>query len=307
MTSADSTVMLRLSREWQVDVLYEDRAFLAINKPAGLIAAPESWSRTRRNLMLYLQEGIQRRAYWAVSRGIRWIKNVHRIDADTSGILLLAKTPAALDRMSELWERREVEKEYIALVEKSLAQPPPAVCRLSVTRVTFKRHAVETRPAPCFRGTGGEGVASFQIARGIAPHPKREGLMVIDDKRGKPAQTFVSLREQFSHHALLSVKPVTGRTHQIRIHLASVGLPIVSDPLYGSGRGGPMPRLGLHAARLRFVHPFTHRPVEIEAPWPKDLREAVARLRRESVENVGSAPSSKSQHPCSKETSSSKW
>jgi RluA family pseudouridine synthase len=256
--------LLRLSREWQVDVLYEDRALLAINKPAGLIAAPESWSRTRRNLMLYLQEGIQRRAYWAVSRGIRWIKNVHRIDADTSGILLLAKTPAALDRMTELWERREVEKEYIALVE------------------------------------GAPREATFQIARGIAPHPKREGLMVIDDKHGRRAQTFVSLREQFRRHALLWVKPVTGRTHQIRIHLASVGLPIVSDPLYGSGRPGPMPRLGLHAARLRFVHPFTHRPVEIEAPWPKDLREAVARLREES------GGSSKSQAPSSRGTSSSK-
>ncbi|MCX7826337.1 MAG: RluA family pseudouridine synthase [Verrucomicrobiae bacterium] len=245
MTGADSTVMLPLSREWRVDVLYEDRALLAINKPAGLIAAPESWSRTRRNLMRYLQEGIQRRAYWAVSRGIRWIKNVHRIDADTSGILLLAKTPVALERMSDLWEHREVEKEYIALVEGAPRQ------------------------------------TTLEIVRGIAPHPKREGLMVIDDKHGKPAQTFVSLREQFAHHALLSAKPATGRTHQIRIHLASVGLPIVSDPLYGSGRPGPMPRLGLHAARLRFVHPFTHQPVEIEAPWPTDLREAVARLRRE--------------------------
>jgi 23S rRNA pseudouridine1911/1915/1917 synthase len=233
--------------------------------------------------MLYLQEGIQRRAYWAVSRGIRWIKNVHRIDADTSGVLLLAKTPAALDRMSELWERREVEKEYVALVESGSTQTPLAMCRLNVTRVTSKRHSAGARQVPCLHDVVGEGPGPFEIARGIAPHPKREGMMVIDDKHGKPAQTLVSVREQFTRHALLSVKPVTGRTHQIRIHLASVGLPIVSDPLYGSGRPGPMRRLGLHAARLRFVHPFTHRSVEIEAPWPRDLREAVAKLRQDKA------------------------
>lgn len=238
------STLLQLSREWRIEVLYEDQGLLAINKPSGLIAAPEGWSRTRRNLMLYLMEGIERRAYWAVSRGIRWIRNVHRIDADTSGVLLLAKNPATLDRMSALWERREVRKGYIALVEGVPHEP------------------------------------KFKVERGIAPHPTRPGMMVLDDQHGKPAETFVEVMEQFPRHALLSVKPVTGRTHQIRIHLASLGLPIVSDPLYGSGRPAPMPRLGLHAERLRFEQPFTHKPVEIVAPWPEDLRKAVESLRR---------------------------
>jgi RluA family pseudouridine synthase len=235
--------LVRLSREWQVEALYEDRALLAINKPAGLIAAPESWSRTRRNLMLYLQEGIARRAFWAASRGIRWLRNVHRIDADTSGILLLAKSPVALDRMTALWERREVAKEYVALVE------------------------------------GRPRANSFRIARGLAPHPKRQGMMVPDDRRGKSAETLVEVTQRFARHALLRVTPITGRTHQIRVHLAGAGLPIVADPLYGTGKPAPMPRLGLHAARLRFSHPFTHQPVEIVAPWPEDLREAVEQLR----------------------------
>jgi len=238
------STLLQLSRQWRIEVLYEDPALLAINKPPGLIAAPEGWSRTRRNLLRYLMRGIERHAYWAVSRGIRWIRNVHRLDADTSGVLLLAKNPAALDRMSALWEQREVRKRYVALVEGEPREP------------------------------------KFTVARGIAPHPTRPGMMVLDDRHGKPAETLVEVMELFPRHALLSVKPVTGRTHQIRVHLASLGLPIVSDPLYGSGRPGPMPRLGLHAERLRFEQPFTHKPVEIIAPWPEDLRQAVESLRR---------------------------
>jgi 23S rRNA pseudouridine1911/1915/1917 synthase len=251
---ADADDLIRLSREWRITTLYEDRALLAINKPAGLIAAPESWSRTRRNLMLYLQEGVRRHAYWAVSRGIRWIQNVHRLDADTSGILLLAKNPLTLRRMTELWELRQVAKEYLALVE------------------------------------GAPREDAFEISRGIAPHPKRQGMMVLDDRHGKPSKTSVSALERFPHHTLLLVKPLTGRTHQIRIHLASVGLPIASDPLYGSGRPAPMKRLGLHAARLRFAQPFTGQPVDIQAPWPEDLIRAMELLRRGHPTKAGDAP-----------------
>jgi RluA family pseudouridine synthase len=236
--------LIRLSREWRITVLYEDRALLAISKPDGLIAAPESWSRTRRNLMLYLMEGIRRHAYWAVSRGIRWIKNVHRLDADTSGVLLLAKTPVALHRMTELWEAHQVAKEYVALVEGSPRED------------------------------------AFDIERRIAPHPKREGMMVLDERHGKLATTSVSVLERFPRHTLLLVKPLTGRTHQIRIHLAGAGLPIVSDTLYGSGRPSPMKRLGLHATRLQFAQPFTGRPLDIHAPWPEDLMRTLAALRQ---------------------------
>jgi len=225
---------IHLGRNLDVEVLFEDKWILAVNKPAGLLVCQESWERTRRNLMHLLQSGIDHRAYWAVHRGLRYLKNVHRLDAPTTGVLLLAKSRFALMSLSELFRLRHIQKTYYALVT---GNPPP-------------------KP--------------FDISSPIAPHPRITGLMVIDAKRGKPADTHVEVVAKEGPLSLLKVSPRSGRTHQIRIHLASMGLPLVGDSQYGKAKTSE--RLMLHAAELNFVHPFTKRPVVIRAPLPRDFK-----------------------------------
>jgi tRNA pseudouridine32 synthase / 23S rRNA pseudouridine746 synthase len=228
------TERIHLGRSLEIPVLYEDKWILAINKPAGLLVAQESWERTRRNLMRMLQAGIDHRAYWAVHRGLRYLKNVHRLDAPTTGVLLLAKSRYALQALSELFRLRDIEKAYFAVA------------------------------------TGNPPSNAFDISSPIAPHPKIAGLMIIDAKRGKPADTHVEVVTKKGPFSLLKVSPRTGRTHQIRIHLASMGLPLLGDSQYGKANKDE--RLQLHATELRFVHPFTKRPVVIRAPLPLDFR-----------------------------------
>lgn len=234
---------LRLSRSITVPVVYEDKYLMAINKPSGLIVAPVHWTETSRNLMKMLRDGLEMGTPWAKRRNLRFICNVHRLDSDTSGVLLLAKNRPALAQMTRRFEERKVDKYYLAVVEGSPAQE------------------------------------SFTISEPIAQHPKYKNVFCIDRKGGRTAVTHFTTLEHFPAHSLIRAEPVTGRTHQIRIHLAHAGLPVLGDPLYGSSRE-PAFRLALHAAGLRFLHPFTHRTVEIHAPLPQDIERLILRLRR---------------------------
>src|SRR5262249_46333179 len=108
---------LRLSAAITIVVLYEDRYLMAVDKPPGLLVAPAHWERTSRNLMLMLREGVERGVEWARRRSLRFIANAHRLDAETSGVLLLAKNRPALSKMSDRFEERRVEKIYWAIVE----------------------------------------------------------------------------------------------------------------------------------------------------------------------------------------------
>ena len=247
---------------WELPVLFEDDHLLALDKPARLLVSPDRYDPQRPNLMKLLHAGIERAAPWATQRGLVYLMNAHRLDFETSGVILLAKTRPVLVALADLFGSSQPAKSYVALVHGQPAWP------------------------------------SFEIAAKLAPHPHQPGVVRVDEKNGKRSQTFFELREQFRGFALLECRPVTGRTHQIRAHLRHAGLPIVGDTLYG---GSPLllsrlksgyrlkpgkherpllDRVALHAAELTLPHPVTAASLTITAPWPKDLTVAVKYLRR---------------------------
>lgn len=234
---------LHLSRSITVSVVYEDKYLMAINKPSGLIVAPAHWDQTSRNLMKMLRDGLEMNTPWVKRRNLRFICNIHRLDSDTSGVLLLAKNRPTLTQMTKRFEERRVDKYYIAVVEGSPVEE------------------------------------AFTISEPIAQHPKYKNVSCIDHKSGREAVTHFTTLERFHDYSLIQAEPVTGRTHQIRVHLAHAGLPVLGDVLYGSSKA-PKFRLALHAAGLRFVHPFTRRSVEIHAPLPQDMERLIFRLRK---------------------------
>jgi RluA family pseudouridine synthase len=195
----------------RIPILYEDRSVLAIDKPAGWMLVPFSWQKTSRNLQAALTSSIGAGDFWARSRGLKYLRFVHRLDADTSGVLLLGKSPGALNSLGALFEGRRMEKVYLAVVCGAPAQSE-WTCRLK-----------------------------------LAPDPGEVGRMKADARHGKDAETHFLLLQTRDQASLVEARPVTGRTHQIRVHLAEFGHPVVGDMLYGvrsakgdrTARGGP--------------------------------------------------------------------
>jgi RluA family pseudouridine synthase len=216
---------VELFDEEPIPILYEDRSVLAIDKPPGWMLIPLSWQRTERNLQAAIFSSIGAGHFWARSRNIRFLKYIHRLDAETSGVLLFAKSPGALASIGDLFEARKIEKVYLAVTD----QPPPKpqwTCRLR-----------------------------------LAPDPDKFGRMQVD-QHGKGAETVFRTLATANGLHLIEARPHTGRQHQIRIHLAESGCPIVGDDLYGRAEGSLM---GLRAIGLAYTDPFTHRPVAIRA------------------------------------------
>jgi 23S rRNA pseudouridine1911/1915/1917 synthase len=239
-------------------ILYEDRSVLAIDKPAGWMLVPFSWQKTDRNLQAAIVSSIAAKDFWARSRGLKFLRFVHRLDGDTSGILLLAKSPGAVTTFGNLFEGRKMEKVYLAVVVGA-PQENEWTCRLK-----------------------------------LGQDNREIGRMRVDARGGKEAETHFRLLQKGPKTSLIEARPVTGRTHQIRVHLAESGCPVVEDKLYGkaeSGEGKPLtpalapaegerenrrqvtgerrPQgkgLGLRAVRLRYEDPFTRRRVDIRAP-----------------------------------------
>jgi len=247
---------------WKVPVLYEDDELFAIDKPARLLTSPDRYDANRPNLMRILHRDIERGASWAVERKLTYLANAHRLDFETSGVLLLAKNKTALVFLADEFGGSRARKTYIALVE----------------------------------GTPSE--ETFRSEAKLAPHPVKLGLMRVDPKRGKKSQTDFTVLEKFVGYSLVRCEPLTGRTHQIRVHLAHLGLPIVSDELYGGaplllsqlkrdyrpsrdGREQPLiGRLALHAESLTITHPVTKAETRMESKWPRDLEVALKYLRK---------------------------
>ncbi|MGN6552508.1 MAG: RluA family pseudouridine synthase [Verrucomicrobiota bacterium] len=219
----------------KIAILYEDRAVLAIDKPRGWMIVPFSWQKTNRNLQAALTSSIAAGSFWARSRNLRFLRNVHRLDAETTGILLLAKSPGAVETYGNLFESRQMEKVYLAVV-----------------------HGVPTQT---------EWTCRFKLA----PDADHHGRMRVDPDHGKEAETSFRVLQTGLKTSLIEAHPFTGRTHQIRIHLKESGFPIVGDELYGPE---PKPKigLGLRAVSLAFKDPFNRRPVRIRASSDEFIR-----------------------------------
>jgi RluA family pseudouridine synthase len=218
----------------RVDILYEDRSVLAIDKPPGWMLAPVSWDKTSRNLHRALMVSMQEGDFWARSRNLRYIRFIHRLDADTSGVVLLARNAGALSVMSRLFETRRMHKKYLAVV-RGLPTQTQWTCRRKIT-------------------------SELDAA----------GRMQIDERNGREAETAFVVLQRGHGSALIEASPVTGRTHQIRVHLAAAGHPILGDALYGD-KG---PALALRAVEISYTDPFQKRPVRILAPTEAFLRRA---------------------------------
>src|SRR5688572_4463052 len=216
-------------------VIHEDADVLVIDKPAGLVVHPGSgnWEGTLLNALLHHAPGIE-----ALPRaGI-----VHRLDKDTSGLLVVAKNEAAqLDLVRQL-QARTVKRTYLALVRG---------------RVT----AAGTVEAP------------------IGRHPVHRTRMAVV-AGGKAAITHYRVREALPHHTLLECDLETGRTHQIRVHLASIGHAVEGDPVYARKGATDLERQALHAWKLAFRHPASGELVRFESPLPADLRAAIKALKK---------------------------
>lgn len=211
-----------------IPILYEDRSVLAIDKPGNWMLIPFTWQRTDRNLQAAIVSSIAAGDFWARSRGLKFLRYVHRLDAETTGILLFAKSHGAVETYSALFESRRMEKTYLAVV------------------------------------TGKPKQSEWTCNLKVAPDPRQIGRMRVDAKRGKNAETYFKVLDRSDTGWLVEAQPLTGRTHQIRVHLAESGCPCVGDELYG--RPGSRVPLGLRAIKLAYQDPFTRRRVEIQAP-----------------------------------------
>lgn len=221
-----------------LDINYEDADILVVNKPAGLVVHPAPGHRedTLVNaLMAYLPELA---AANADSPGAR-AGIIHRLDKDTSGLLIVAKNERARLALLEQMKRHEIVKRYLALVEGV---------------VSLDRGSID---AP------------------IGRDPRHRQQMAITAVGSREARTHFRVLQRFSRHTLLLLQLETGRTHQIRLHLKAIGHPVVGDPVYGSGnviKRAPLNRQFLHAYQLQFRHPVTGQMLELEAPLPDDLQ-----------------------------------
>jgi 23S rRNA pseudouridine1911/1915/1917 synthase len=220
-----------------LDIVYEDCHLLVINKPAGLVVhpAPGNWSGTLLNGLL--AHDIQ--ASFLPRAGI-----VHRLDKDTSGLMVVARQRQTMDQLVVMIAARRVSREYIALAHGSW-----------------------------------NGAKTRQVEASIGRDPRNRLRMAVVDlekNSGKTASTVVSLLDNSEKHCLVKCKLHTGRTHQIRVHMAFLGHSLVSDELYGGAVAGNLQRQGLHAWRLAFEHPITGATMDFRSPPPPDLQAAVA-------------------------------
>jgi len=246
-----------------LSVLYEDEELLAIDKPPGLVVhpAPGHPSGTLVNALLHHVRDL------AGIGGELRPGIVHRLDRDTSGVLLVAKTDRAHQMLSRQMRRRTLKKEYLAVVAGV-----PRV-RKGEVALAIGRDPRDRKRMKAFRATGDEAPAGTRTARTL-----------YEIEREWPAVGVTLLR----------CRLVTGRTHQIRVHLAAAGLPVVGDPVYGRARFPKVrdrelaaaltgfPRQALHAERVAFHHPATQELVRIVAPVPEDLKGLL-----EQIEKVG--------------------
>ena len=220
-------------------IAYEDEHLMVVDKPAGLVVHPGSGHATGTLVQGLLDHDIA--GGDAARPGI-----VHRLDRDTSGLMVVARSEEAHARLQKLIRSRALERHYAALV---VGRPRSRTGRIEAPIGRDRRD------------------------------PLRHSL---DTDKPREAVTHFEVRELLPRHTLLDVRLETGRTHQIRVHLAAVDLPVAGDAVYGRPRELDLERQFLHAGRLAFPHPFTEERVDVESPLPPDLEAALERARRET-------------------------
>lgn len=251
----------RAGKPVPLEILHNDDDIVAINKPAGLAAIPGRAEATSVLTQLAAQLGLPDKGT-ADPR----LRVVHRLDKDTSGVMIFAKHVGAQRHLSHQFQNNTIQKEYVALV------------------------------------SGKSPESSGSIVARLAPHPTAKDRMAVS-KHGRPAQTDWKVEAEFRLFTLIRAFPKTGKTHQIRVHLAHIGMPLAIDPLYhptADGTGGAiflsdfkrdyrpnrgederplMSRLTLHAQKLSFNHP-NGQPMSLNAELPKDFRATMNQLSR---------------------------
>ena len=235
----DAAAAAHRPQDIPLEVMFEDDTLLVVNKPAGLVVHPGSsnWQGTLLNALLQRVPGLA---------GIPRAGIVHRLDKDTSGLLVVAKTLIAQASLVRQLQARSVKREYLAVAHGSIAR-------------------------------------DGRIEAPIGRHPvKRTKMAVV--ARGRPAVTHYQVLERYPGASLLRVRLETGRTHQIRVHLSALGHPLVGDPVYGKRSSGiPFSRQALHAERLALIHPRSGHAVDWRVKPPADMRRLIASLRSESA------------------------
>jgi len=244
---------------WEIPVLFEDEHLLAIDKPAGLLVSPDSFNPERPSLMQLAHEGIAAKKPWTT--GLDYLSNTHRLDADTTGVLVLAKNKPAFIHVTNLFGENRPLQRFFALA------------------------------------AGLPSSDQFVMDAKIAENVVELGLMRIDNRDGMKSKTEFAIAEKFSGYVALNCRPHTHRNHQIRIHLKHAGFPIIGDTLYG---GKPLwlsrlkkdfylkhgreerpllSRTTLHSEEISFAHPASGETITITSPLPKDIRVALRYLR----------------------------
>jgi len=235
----------------KIEIIYEDEAIVFVGKPSRFLSIPDRYGAEIPNLFHFLEKEYGK------------IFVVHRLDKETSGGLIFAKTEEAHKHLSLQFENRTVQKIYTAIVDGHLHE------------------------------------SEGSINKSIAPSPTQQKRMVISIK-GKSSLTHYKVVEQFKHFAHLAVEIKTGRTHQIRVHMESIGYPLLVDSIYGKrnefflseikhrkykiGKDQEerplLSRTALHASRLSFDHPTNNERMELECPLPKDISAVIKQLRK---------------------------
>ena len=219
-----------------IDVIYEDDDLLVINKASGMVVhpAPGHYTGTLVNALLYR---FQLSNKDSIRPGI-----VHRLDKDTSGVMLVAKNDKTHDALSKMIANKEVERHYLAIVDGVI------------------KHDTGTIDAP------------------IGRDANNRQKMAVTDVHGKDAITHFRVLETFSNHTLVECILETGRTHQIRVHMAYIGHPVSNDPLYGRGKSTEFGQM-LHSKSIKFKHPTTGKELFFEVDPPKEFLEKLEKLR----------------------------
>ncbi len=220
-----------------LDIVYEDKDIIIVNKARGMVVHPAAGNpnETLVNALLWHCGGELSGINGVIRPGI-----VHRLDKDTSGLMVAAKTDTAHKSLAEQIKSHTARRTYVALVHGNIVE------------------------------------AKGRIDAPLGRHPKDRIKMAVNMKDGKDAITHFTVLERFGNYTLVQCRLETGRTHQIRVHMAYIGHPVVNDPLYGYKRDAfPIEGQALHSCALDLVHPITKQAMHFEAPWPDDFKAVV--------------------------------